>query len=73
MPRPELTKQPDIVIPTVTPGHDPSLDMDIVADNADIPNVDGQDDRGTGSPFHENLSRLPQFIQVQKVYEYDLE
>jgi len=71
-PRPQITKQPDIVIPTVTPGHEPSPDMDIVADNADIPNMDGQDDRVVGYSSDENLSRLPQFIQVEKVLEYDV-
>merc|ERR1719419_2071270 len=45
-------KAPDIVIPTLTPGNDGSTpDDDLVDDPAEIPNIDGQDDRiYEGSP-----------------------
>ena len=42
---PQFTKQDDIVIPTLTPGYNSTPDMDIIADNEEIPNFDGQADR----------------------------
>ena len=56
----------------MTAGHDPSPDMDIVAESEDFPNMDGQDDRDGGSS-DQNLSRLPTYIQVQKIVEYDVQ